>query len=217
MSDHIVFDCEIANCVGENGLGWNDTDRLGLSCCCVWEVTTRRMRVYGPYDLAALQQRLLDADRITGFNVAAFDMPLCFSVPKNEWRNHPAYPLLLPKTDDILRRIWLALGLNPDTFGPAHKGWSLDNVAGSTLNRRKTGNGADAPKWFQRGEWARLVDYCLNDVALERDLGEFIDAHGFCRNEYAKRDASTLLVPPWKPETLPVASEESKPTNVSQS
>ena len=29
----------------------------------------------------------------------------------------------------------------------------------------KTSSGAEAPKMAQRGEWARLINYCLGDVA----------------------------------------------------
>src|SRR6202023_209354 len=99
------------------------------------------------------------------------DFPVIWGVPKSSWKaGHPIYDRLRPKTDDILRRIWQALGLNPDQFSSLHKGWGLDAVAGTTLNARKIGYGGDAPKWYQAGQVQKVVNYCWDDGALERDL-----------------------------------------------
>jgi hypothetical protein len=85
-------------------------------------------------------------------------------------------------TNDLLRKIWMSLGLNPDDFTDRHKGWGLDVVCRGTFGRGKTGNGGDAPKWFQAGQWPRLVDYCIDDVKLERNLTNFVDKYGFVIN-----------------------------------
>lgn len=50
---------------------------------------------------------------------------------------------------------------------------SLDNVAQNTLNKAKTGNGANAPIMFQQGKMDELVEYCKNDVAITKELFEF--------------------------------------------
>lgn len=175
--DHIVVDVEIQKTIEETPGGWESTDRLGVGCAVVYEHRSDRMRVYGPEDVPALQERLFAADRITGFNIWRFDFPVIFGVPGRQ-RVEP----LRAKTDDLLIRIWRALGLDEEQFSDLHKGWGLDVVAKGTLGAGKIGYGGDAPKWFQAGLWGRLVNYCADDVALERDLGMFMDRYGFVVN-----------------------------------
>ncbi len=193
MIDHVVVDVEIQHCVGEGGLTWDDTDQLGVACACVWQFRDSRMRVYGPDDVEALKDRLFNADRVSGFNVWKFDFPVIWGLPGRE-----RVARLAHNTDDLLRRIWQALGLDPDTFTDAHKGWGLDAVAKGTLGVGKIGYGGDAPKWFQNGEHARVINYCADDVALERDLAEFVDRYGYVVNGNTGRK---LVVPPWQPGT----------------
>jgi DEAD/DEAH box helicase domain-containing protein len=176
MNDHIVVDVEIARTVEEVG-GWNRTELMGVGCAVVYEYLSDRFRIYGPGDVAALQERLLRADRITGFNTYRFDFPVIWGLPARE-----RVAALKPKSNDLLQRIWRSLGLDEEAFSSHHKGWGLDVVCQGTLGVGKSGNGADAPRWFQAGNWPRLVDYCIDDVRLERDLGAFIDKYGFVVN-----------------------------------
>jgi len=174
--DHIVVDVEIAKTIEEVG-GWDHTELMGVACAVVYEYRLNRFRVYGPGDVEALKKRLLAADRITGFNTFRFDFPVIWGRAGRE-----RVEVLRPKSNDMLMRIWKSLGLDEEEFSPRHKGWSLDSVAKGTLGTGKTGYGGDAPRWFQTGQWARLVDYCLEDVRLERDLSDFIDRYGFVVN-----------------------------------
>ncbi|MHB1000490.1 MAG: 3'-5' exonuclease family protein [Armatimonadota bacterium] len=177
MIDHIVVDVEIQKTIEELPNGWNDTHLMGVSCAVVYEYQTDRFRVYGPDDVQALQERLLAADRITGFNTYRFDFPVIWGLPNRE-----RVTVLKAKSNDLLQRIWRALGLDEEEFSKLHSGWGLDVVAKGTLGVGKSGFGGDAPKWYQSGNWARLVDYCIDDVRLERDLGAFIDRYGYVVN-----------------------------------
>ena len=185
MIDHIVFDVEIAKTIEEVG-GWEATDKMGISVACVWEWIGRRMRVYGPDDVKALRERLLRADRVSGYNIVNFDYPVVWGVPKSVWLLPDGSSdcailkaKLKPKTNDILRRVWIALGFDPDVFQQGMGSAKLDDIAGATLGVRKIGNGVDAPKWYQAGQIQRVVNYCADDVAIERDLAEFVDRYGF--------------------------------------
>lgn len=173
MTDTIVLDIEIQNDPTLPEFGWDATDRLGVSCCCLFEYRTNQFRVYGPDQLDALKIRLDAADNIIGFNVLDFDLPVIMGLSKSTWAECERSTWVV-YTTDILQDIWSALG------GRFYKGWNLDTVAGCTLGRRKTGNGAEAPNLYQAGRWPELIDYCLTDVALTRDLYDFIEAHGFC-------------------------------------
>lgn len=194
MIDHVVVDVEIAKTIEEVG-GWDNTEKMGISVACLWQYRDQRMRVYGPDDVVALRERLLTADRISGFNHFRFDFPVIWGMPKADWTTENSLVAqLAPKTDDLLRRIWQALRLDPDNFrGSTHGGWKLDTVAQATLGVGKTGNGADAPKWYQAGQIQRVVDYCCSDVAITRDLCSFIELFGYVLNGERK-----LEIPSWK-------------------
>ncbi len=179
MLDHVVVDVEIQKTIEETPGGWDATDKLGMACACLWEFRGARMRVYGPEDVEALKRRLLKADRISGYNIYRFDYPVIWGLP-----GRGRVLELKDRTNDILQRIWRALGLDDDAvdFTELHKGWSLGVVASGTLGFDKIGYGGDAPKWFQAGQWAKVANYCADDVALERDLAVFVDRYGFVVN-----------------------------------
>lgn len=184
MLDHVVVDVEIQKCIDQVEGGWNATDKLGISVACVWEYSTERMKIYGPDDVEALRNRLLKADKISGYNIVNFDYPVIWSKNKRQWLDHCLQPnewlnSLLNKTNDLLRRIWTALG-NTNLEGPCGlKGTSLQEIASATLGKGKIGNGADAPKWYQAGQLYKVIDYCCDDVMLECDLTDFIDQYGY--------------------------------------
>jgi DEAD/DEAH box helicase domain-containing protein len=178
--DHIVIDVEIQKTIEETPGGWDATDQLGVAVCVCYEYLTDRFRIYGHTneELVELRERIKRADRISGFNIWKFDLPVIFGLPGRERVTE-----LLPKTNDILRRIWLSLGLSGDQFSSLHKGWGLDPVSRGTLNAPgKIANGAQAPRWYQSGEWGKLVNYCVDDVTLERDLVTFVDQFGYVVN-----------------------------------
>lgn len=204
MIDHVVVDVEIQKTIEETPGGWDATDKLGVAVACVWEYSGQRMRVYGPNDVPDLQKRLLDADRISSFNGFNFDCPVIWGFSKPEWlasrndlgasKGAPAiYKQLLPKTDDMLRRIWIALGFKPDVYTKGMGGCKLDDIAGATLGVRKIGNGADAPKWYQAGQVQRVCNYCMDDVAIERDLCDFIERYNF-----VIQGGRQLPIPKWE-------------------
>ena len=186
MSDHVIVDVEIANTIEETPGGWDATDRLGVAVACLWEHKGRRMRVYGPDEVQALRDRLLRAERISGYNIWNFDFPVIWAVNKKAWLEPAGVDdvallkaKLLPKTNDLLRRIWIAQGFDPDKWQAGMGGCKLDDIAWITILARKIGNGADAPKWYQAGLVQKVANYCADDVAIERDLAEFVDRYGY--------------------------------------
>ena len=49
----------------------------------------------------------------------------------------------------------------------------LDAVAHETLGIGKTGDGLDAIKYFKNQEWDKLEKYCIQDVAVTRDVYDY--------------------------------------------
>jgi DEAD/DEAH box helicase domain-containing protein len=184
--DHVVVDVEIEKTIEQCSKGWDSTDEMGVGVAVVYEYNSDRYRVYGPQEVTALRDRLLTADRITGYNIWNFDFPVIWGLSRPEWAKPTVgvaglKKALLLGTNDILRRIWQAKDLDPDNFRPAtHGGYKLDDVAGWTLGGvSKIGHGADAPKWYQQGLIQKVANYCIDDVAIERELGEFVDRYGY--------------------------------------
>lgn len=202
--DHVVVDVEIQKDPKQVPGGWDATDLLGVACGVIYEFNEDRFRVYGPDDVTALKDRLMGADRISSFNGWKFDYPVIWGLSRKDWSlraQQPGSPQasLNPRTDDMLVRIWRALGLDEREFTERHQGWGLHYVALGTLGRGKTAYGEDAPKWFQAGLWAKVVDYCLADVALERDVVAFVDRFGYVVNG---KTGGVLKVPALKPGSL---------------
>lgn len=191
--DHIVLDTEIRYSPDEVLRGFEATDILGLSVACLYEVKQMRMRIYGQEDIDTLRARLLRADRITTFNGERFDFPLIFGASQAAWRSHEYDTVRTPlesKSNDLLARIWRSRGLDPDKFDKrTHGGWGLGVVCLDTIGRGKIGNGALAPRDFQAGLWAKVVNYCCDDVMLTYELSEFIDRYG-----YVVRDMRQYLI-----------------------
>ncbi len=219
--DHIVVDVEIQRTIEETPGGWDATDALGVAVACVWEYQTARMRVYGPEDVITLQARLLRADRISGYNIFNFDFPVIWGIHKHRWLNWATLPSevheMLPKglgganlkaelsqkCDDLLRRIWVAQGFNPDKYNPGMGGTKLNDVASLTINTGKIGDGGSAPKWYKEGQVQRVANYCADDVAIERDLTDFVDRYGYVL--IRRKEAGVvggvvkIEIPAWRP------------------
>jgi hypothetical protein len=141
--------------------GWRDFANMGIACVCTYDIVTHLTRVFLEEDLEDFQAYI--AGKWTaGFNTVNFDNRLLLEHDIVVDAEHHY---------DILRGIWIALDLNPDTFNPrTHGGWGLDAVCQATLGIRKTGHGALAPVWWQQGKRGKVIDYCCNDVWMEGSL-----------------------------------------------
>ncbi len=189
--DHIVLDVEIQKRIEDLPNGWDDSDKMGVAVAVIYEFQSDRFRIYGPNDIDALKARLLKADRISGYNIFRFDYNVIWELPRGK-----VVEELRPKTNDLLLRIWRSLGLSLTEFSAMHKGWKLDQVMKATFGIGKIGNGADAPKWYQAGEIHRVINYCVDDVALERDLANFVDTYGYIIGEGGR---VVKIIPDWQP------------------
>lgn len=172
--DFVVFDLEIAKPVvpGTKGKDWSDArlGKLGISVVCVWDSTTDRYRFYDEGTLDDCRAHLEAARTVVSFNGADFDIPCLSGVLGVHVRPRSHY--------DILQEVWSALG-------PKQKGYGLGPISERTLGRSKSGSGERAPDLFKAGRFSELYTYCMDDVALTRDLflhimetGYIIDTSG---------------------------------------
>lgn len=203
---HLILDIEIKNRVEDIPGGWDSTDMLGVSCAVVYSYRRDRYRIFGDSDreLDTLREALLNPQttRITGFNSWKFDLACICSASKSDWSDSADGQIaawreeLRPKSDDLLRRIWTATGAGCDgAFTDAHKGYGLAAVCEATIGRGKIGHGEEAPKLYQAGHHGQLHNYCVDDVALTRELSEFVDRYGYVIDP---KTGAKLMLPDWR-------------------
>ena len=146
-----VLDIETRRSAKQVG-GWHRADRMGVSCAVLYDSLVDDFLVYYQDDLEELVTRLKEMDLVIGFNITRFDYKVLSGL------NHFNF-LSLP-TLDILTKVYDRLGYR----------LSLDHLAGQTLGAKKSADGLLALEWWQQGRLDLIVDYCIQDVRVTRDL-----------------------------------------------
>lgn len=150
----VILDVETQHTFDE--VGGYFPDRLGISFVgvCVRDGFNGKgeMRGFFEKDLPDLFPLLEWADVIVGFNCDSFDMQTLVPYYQSDVTRFATLDLMMRIKKSIGHRI------------------GLDAVAKETLGIGKTGDGLDAIKYFKTKQWDQLRDYCLQDVAVTRDL-----------------------------------------------
>lgn len=164
----VIYDCEIVNCIpmGERSSdftycqGWEDFTGMGISVIAAYSSWDDAYHVYLQDNLAEFEALVKQADEVVGFNSLMFDDSLC-----------AAHGLKVTTTYDLLCEIRVAAGMPPHYVkGITHDGYSLEAMAKTNLGVGKSGSGALAPQLWQQGQYGKVIDYCLGDVAITRKL-----------------------------------------------
>ena len=106
-------------------------------------------------DLPKLFPILEKADLVVGFNIDSFDMQTLVPYYQADINRIPTLDVMMRIKDSVGHRI------------------GLDAVAKATLGIGKTGDGLDAIKYYKTGNLSALKDYCLQDVAVTRDVYDY--------------------------------------------
>lgn len=134
-------------------------EKLGISfvgvCMREGQSGKGEMMSFFEKDIPKLFPLMEQADVIIGFNCDSFDMPT--------FAPYYSGDISLIPTLDVMMRI-------KDSAG--HR-IGLDAVAKDTLGIGKSGNGLDAIKYYQNKNWEALEKYCLQDVAVTRDVYDY--------------------------------------------
>ena len=150
----IVFDIETTNFFTDTGS--SDPASLTLACVCIHDSETDAYSSYFEEDLQKLWPVIEKADLLIGYNSDHFDIPLL-----NKY-----YPgdLTAIKSVDLMKEIKKPLG----------RRIKLDSVASATLGKKKSANGVLANVWWRKGEKQKVVDYCIDDVRITKELYDHI-------------------------------------------
>lgn len=164
----VVFDLEIKNVIGQNGVTWSTYGKMGISVGCAFDYRSMDYLVFMDDNIQELRELLAKANLIVGFNIVGFDLPLIASSTKVVEKN-PDLEIY-----DIL--YWSRKSTGWDGSNKFPQGLKLDEHLEGTFGKEnmKTANGAEAPKMWQNGEIGKLTSYCLADVKREKMLFEHI-------------------------------------------
>ncbi len=149
----VILDIETQNTFAM--VGKNDPTALDLSIMCIYESDTKKYSSYTIETLPTLWPILEAADVLVTYNGEHFDLPIL-----NKYYNGD---LTKFKHIDLLKEIQKVIGRRV----------GLDSVAQATLNKGKSGNGLEAITWWKKGEIQKIIDYCMMDVEVTKDVYEY--------------------------------------------
>lgn len=149
--DMLFFDLETQKSAEEVG-GWDNKRLMRVSVAVAYDEKESVYEVYNESTVNKLIDRILGAELVAGFNIKNFDMEVLSRYTGADFGK--------VKTLDILEEIYIAIG----------RRISLDALASGTLGEKKSGGGLDALQWFKENRMDLLVDYCMKDVELTRNL-----------------------------------------------
>lgn len=170
---YLIFDIETQRLVDEVG-GWDHIDKLGVSVVCAYDSKTDEFLTYRENELKDLF-RLMEDRLVIGYNIKGFDLPVLGSYGL-EYKDLDQFDIMYD--------------LHAITRGPFLK---LDAVAQGTLNVGKSADGLLAVQWWKAGEIQKIIDYCLQDVKVTRDIFNYGRQNGHVKIQYS--DSNIKQVP----------------------
>jgi DEAD/DEAH box helicase domain-containing protein len=150
----VILDVETKKTFDEVGGYFPDRLEISFVGVCVRDGSggAGEMQSYFERDLPKLFLLLEKADMVIGFNIDNFDMQTFVPYYTGDIITIPTLDLMIRIKDSVGHRI------------------GLDAVAKETLGIGKTGDGLDAIKYYKNKQWDELEKYCLQDVAVTRDI-----------------------------------------------
>ncbi|MEW6610239.1 MAG: ribonuclease H-like domain-containing protein [Patescibacteria group bacterium] len=159
---YIVLDLETQREFSEIG-GRNKVHLLGVSVVGTYDSEEDKYRAYREEELNELEQKLSRKPMLVGFNIKGFDIPVL--------QPHLSLSLVSLPVVDIMDDLALSLGYRV----------SLESVARGTLGKGKTGHGLEAIRLYREGKWDELIEYCLQDVRLTKEIYEYGREKGYVK------------------------------------
>lgn len=184
--DHVLLYAEPAQDARQVEGGWKSLDKLGVSVAVLYEWKLNRYLVFGPNDLNQLRTRLVQADWVSGHNLLRLTYPLVFGQDWNEFRMGSIYRPLSARTNDLVQRVLLGMGLQPDMVDGGGDAWSLAVMAKGTIGRFPVSTGMEAPTAHQQGNWPAVVSLALDAASVAVELVEFVERFGYVVNAQSK-------------------------------
>ena len=174
----LFFDLETQKSAEEVG-GWQNLAAMKLALAVTFNDLTGRFKTYFEKDVNELFLDLLTADRVVGYNIDRFDLPVLAGYTDRD--------LTRVRTLDMLADIYRKLGFRV----------KLSDVAQATLGVGKSADGLQSLQWWKEGKTDLIEQYCRRDVEVTRDVFLFGGNNGYIL--YPDREGRSLRLPvDWK-------------------
>ena len=189
MRDTLVIDVETKKSFADVG-GRDRLAELGVAVAGVYSYADDAFVALEEHEMLRLGEMLARAERIVGFNIKQFDIPVMEPYLGAAAFSHLAVTDIFEDAQNFL----------------GHR-VGLDAVAKATLGVGKSGHGLEALEWFKEGRVEEVKKYCLDDVRLTRDLYEYGKDKGHVLFEsFIDRKLHSIPVAWNEPLTLPIAA-----------
>lgn len=134
-----------------------------IYCVCIYDSETDKYQSFTKEQLKDLWPILEKADLLIGYNSDSFDIPIL--------NRYYSGDLTKIGSLDLLSEIKNSLGYRI----------KLDSVAEATLNRKKTAHGGLAMEWWKQGKYQEVINYCLEDVRITKDIYDYAVKNGLLK------------------------------------
>jgi DEAD/DEAH box helicase domain-containing protein len=170
----LVLDIETQRLVQEVG-GWDHIDKLGVSVACAYDSKSDSFLSWRENELKQLIE-LCEERLVVGYNIRGFDLPVL--VP---------YGLNIKRVDafDIMYDLE---ALTRQRF------LKLEAVARGTLGSGKSADGLQAVEWWKAGQVQKIIDYCMQDVKVTRDVFQYGRQNGFVKIQRSEEGGNVTQV-----------------------
>ncbi|MEC7640700.1 MAG: ribonuclease H-like domain-containing protein [Nitrospinota bacterium] len=155
----LYFDLETQKGADEVG-GWANSHLMRLATGVIWDSWENRFLSFLENEADKLVEKLRSADLVVGFNVIGFDYAVLQPYASTDLQEIKTFDMLM----DVHRRLGFRLSLN--------------HLAQHTLNASKSADGLASLQWFKEGKMDLIVEYCIKDVEITRDLFLFGQKNG---------------------------------------
>lgn len=181
----IVYDLEILRCIpGQGDMipgieycgGWHDHKSMGISVLAAYDYQEKATRVFCADNLQDFITLANQRKYRVSFNGKSFDDKVLeaagFVFNENSTKAEIPFNSDYSTHYDILLEMIYANGAKRDKgIVPAmRKGLKLDAISQANGGKKKTEDGALAPVMWQQGKIGRVIDYCINDVMMTKQL-----------------------------------------------
>lgn len=150
--------------------GWDElrNGKGGISALAIYDTRDSYLYLYDDTTAETAGRHLEAADLVVGFCSDTFDVPCLEGTIHRRLRLRQHY--------DIYTEIVRA---NAKKGISGRRGdFKLDRLSNQNLGRGKIEHGSNAPELARKGHWAKLFNYCADDVHLTRDLFAHICKNG---------------------------------------
>lgn len=170
----LVIDVETQKLVQEVG-GWDHVDKLGVSVACAYDSKTDQFISYEEKDLKKLFD-LCEERLVVGYNIRGFDLAVL--APYGLKSERLDVFDIMYDLEALTRRRYL----------------KLESVARGTLGTGKSADGLKAVEWWKSGQIDKIIEYCMQDVRVTRDIFNFGRKNGTVKIQASEEASSAQSV-----------------------